>query len=40
MASPSEIEKTFFEKRRKLGRGVGLDAAGNLIHAAGPDAAA
>ena len=40
MASPSEMEKTFFEKRRKLGRGVGLDAAGNLIHAAGPDAAA
>jgi len=39
MASPSEMEKTFFEKRRKLGRGVGLDAAGNLVHA-GSDAAA
>ena len=38
MASPSEMEKTFFEKRRKLGRGVGLDAAGNLVHA-GSDAA-
>ena len=39
MASPSEMEKTFFEKRRKLGRGVGLDAAGNLVHA-GSDATA
>ena len=39
MSSPSEMEKTFFEKRRKLGRGVGLDAAGNLVHA-GSDATA
>jgi|SRR5690554_6166169 len=38
MSSPSEMEQTFFAKRRKLGRGVGLDAAGNLIHA-GTDAA-
>lgn len=38
MSSPSEMEQTFFAKRRKLGRGVGLDAAGNLVHA-GTDAA-
>ncbi|RBO52890.1 hypothetical protein DSD19_11990 [Rhodovulum sp. BSW8] len=39
MSEPSATEQAFFSKRRKLGRGVGLDAAGNLIHA-GPDAAA
>ncbi|MBL3568937.1 hypothetical protein BV509_21090 [Rhodovulum sulfidophilum] len=39
MFEPSATEQAFFAKRRKLGRGVGLDAAGNLIHA-GPDAAA
>ena len=38
MSSPSEMEQTFFAERRKLGRGVGLDAAGNLVHA-GIDAA-
>jgi hypothetical protein len=39
MSAPSAAEQAFFAKRRKLGRGVGLDAAGNLIHA-GSDAAA
>ena len=39
MSAPSPAEQAFFAKRRKLGRGVGLDAAGNLIHA-GSDAAA
>lgn len=39
MSSPSATEQAFFAKRRKLGQGVGLDAAGNLIHA-GSDAAA
>jgi hypothetical protein len=39
MSAPSAAEKAFFAKRRKLGRGVGLDAAGNLVHA-GSDAAA
>lgn len=39
MSAPSPAEQTFFAKRRKLGRGVGLDAAGKLIHA-GSDAAA
>lgn len=33
MSSPSAAEQAFFAQRRKLGRGVGLDAAGNLIHA-------
>lgn len=36
----SATEEKLFAGRRKLGRGVGLDAAGNLIHAAGPDRAA
>ena len=40
MSGPSAAEETLFARRRKLGRGVGLDAAGNLIHAAGPDRAA
>ncbi|MCD1619281.1 hypothetical protein ACFSDD_23795 [Salipiger marinus] len=40
MSAPSTTEQAFFAKRQKLGRGVGLDAAGNLIHAAGSDAAA
>ena len=40
MSAPSPTEQRFFAKRQKLGRGVGLDAAGNLIYAAGPDAAA
>jgi hypothetical protein len=39
MSAPSPSEQAFFAKRRKLGRGVGLDAGGNLIHA-GSDAAA
>jgi len=39
MSTPSPAEQAFFANRRKLGRGVGLDAAGNLIHA-GSDAAA
>ncbi|ETD81451.1 TA system antitoxin ParD family protein [Rhodobacter capsulatus] len=38
MATPAPTEQAFFAERRKLGRGVGLDAAGNLVHA-GPDAA-
>lgn len=33
MSAPSAAEKAFFEKRRKLGQGVGLDAAGNIVHA-------
>lgn len=39
MSAPSVAEKAFFAKRRKLGRGVGLDTGGNLVHA-GSDAAA
>lgn len=39
MSAPSPSEQAFFAQRRKLGLGVGLDAAGNLIHA-GPDATA
>jgi hypothetical protein len=39
MSSPSPTEQEFFAKRRKLGRGVGLDAGGNLIYA-GSDATA
>ncbi|WP_444465050.1 TA system antitoxin ParD family protein [Rhodobacter capsulatus] len=38
MATPASTEQAFFAERRQLGRGVGLDAAGNLVHA-GPDAA-
>lgn len=40
MSVPSAAENKLFASRRKLGRGVGLDAAGDLIHAAGPDRAA
>ncbi|WP_323039913.1 TA system antitoxin ParD family protein [Gemmobacter sp.] len=39
MSAPAPTEQRFFARRRKLGQGVGLDAAGNLIHV-GPDAAA
>ena len=39
MSAPSTAEQDFFAKRRRLGRGVGLDAAGNLVHA-GSDATA
>lgn len=38
MSTPSTAEQKFFANRRRLGRGVGLDAGGNLIHA-GSDAA-
>lgn len=38
MSSPSTIERDFFVQRQRLGRGVGLDVAGNLVHAE-PDAA-
>ena len=31
LAKPCEDEKAFFDLRRKLGLGVGLDEAGNLI---------
>lgn len=31
MGQASEEEEVFYDKRRKLGRGVGLDAGGNLI---------
>ena len=40
MAQPSEVETAFFAERRSLGRRVGLDAGGNLVHAAKGDAAA
>lgn len=33
MAEPSAAETAFFGKRRLLGRGVGLDAGGNLVYA-------
>ena len=39
MSAPSTAEQDFFAQRRRLGRGVGLDAAGNLVHA-GSDATA
>jgi hypothetical protein len=39
MSVPSTAERAFFAKRRKLGQGVGLDAAGNLVYA-GSDTAA
>ena len=38
LAGPTPSEKAFFASRKRLGRGVGLDAAGNLVHAR-PDAA-
>lgn len=33
MAEPSGAERAFFARRRMLGRGVGLDAGGNLVYA-------
>ncbi|MEI4489001.1 hypothetical protein V8J36_22740 [Frigidibacter sp. MR17.14] len=33
MAMPCEEEKAFYAKRQRLGRGVGLDEGGNLVHA-------
>lgn len=39
MAAPSAGEQDFFAKRQKLGSGVGLDPAGNLVHAS-PDTTA
>ena len=33
MAQPSEAEETFHSRRQALGRGVGLDAGGNLVYA-------
>ncbi len=33
MGTPSDTEEAFFAKRRSLGRGVGLDAAGKLVFA-------
>lgn len=33
MGQASEEEEAFHDKRRKMGRGVGLDAGGNLIYA-------
>lgn len=35
MSRPSRTEQAFFAKRQRLGRGVGLDAAGNLVRAGG-----
>ena len=35
MAAPSATEVAFFAKRNGLGRGVGLDAGGNLVYAKG-----
>lgn len=31
MGQPGPAEEAFFARRRKLGLGVGLDAAGNLV---------
>lgn len=33
MAQPSDAENAFYARRQALGRGVGLDAVGNLVHA-------
>ena len=33
MAQPSEVERTLFAQRKTFGRGVGLDAGGNLVFA-------
>lgn len=33
MAEPSDQEKAFFERRRKLGLGVGLSDSGDLVRA-------
>ncbi len=40
MGQPSESEEAFFAKRQALGRGVGLDAGGNLVYAGTSDTAA
>ena len=34
MTTPTAAEENFFAERRRLGLGAGLDAAGNLVHAA------
>ena len=39
MSEPSEQERAFFERRQKLGLGVGLDAGGNLVRASDETAA-
>ncbi len=33
MGQPHEVEAAFYADRQAFGRGVGLDAGGNLIHA-------
>lgn len=33
MEHPSDAEEAFFARRRALGRGIGLDAGGNLVYA-------
>lgn len=33
MGHPTETEEAFFGRRQSLGRGVGLDAGGNLVYA-------
>lgn len=33
MGRPSEAEEAYHARRQALGRGVGLDAGGNLVHA-------
>lgn len=33
MGRASEAEKEFYERRRALGLGVGMDAAGKLVYA-------
>ena len=33
MANPAQSEHTFFAERQRLGRGVGRDAAGNIVRA-------
>ncbi|OCW55699.1 TA system antitoxin ParD family protein [Hoeflea olei] len=38
MAQPSDSENAFHARRQALGRGVGLDAGGNLVHAKEGDA--
>lgn len=39
MAEPGPDERAFFERRQRLGRGVGLDAGGNIIRAGNDEAA-
>ncbi len=33
MGQPGSEEEAFFERRRRLGTGVGLDEDGNLVYA-------